>query len=160
MFSQSFTVSPTDDYPFFLTAKRYWTEHSDKDGLTLFLMHSTGFHKECWEPTLERVFSRASSGVQEAWVLDCPNHGASAALNEITLRRPEFYCTCKSILYSKLGAEKSLVTCEKYAFAARRFLAHDPSFRPKRLVGIGHSLGGVSMWVRLLLTGKEMFNTS
>ncbi|KAF9027237.1 hypothetical protein BDZ89DRAFT_952353 [Hymenopellis radicata] len=130
MFSQSFTISPTDDYPFFLTAKRYWTEHSDKDGLTLFLMHSTGFHKECWEPTLERVFSRASSGVREAWVLDCPNHGASAALNEVTLRRPEFYCN---------------FTCEKYAFAARHFLAHDPKFRRRRLVGIGHSLGGVSI---------------
>ena len=47
------------------------------------------------------------------------------------------------------------VGCERYAEAAHRFMLHGPTFptpvdfRHEKLVGIGHSLGGVGMSVHL-----------
>ncbi|KAK0205878.1 Alpha/beta hydrolase fold-1 [Desarmillaria ectypa] len=141
MLSETITIPPHDGYPLFLTAKRYWTSSPASqcsDASTLLCLHGTSFHKESWEPTLEKIFDLASFGgsvwIREAWTLDCPNHGASAVLNEATLQTPEFYLN---------------FNCEKYAQAAHRFLlsksVHGIDFRTRNLVGVGHSLGGVAM---------------
>ena len=104
MFEQSVTYKPRNGYPFHITAKRYCTQRppklgaGDADSLTLIVLHGTGFHKETWEPTLERVFDLAYDGstgnIREAWAIDCPNHGASAVLNESILRQPAFRHSC------------------------------------------------------------------
>lgn len=141
MLSETITVPPHSGYPLSLTAKRYWSSSpasQGSDALTLLCLHGTSFHKETWEPTLEKIFGLASFGgpvrIREAWTLDCPNHGASAVLNESVLQTPEFYLN---------------FSCEKYAQAAHRFLlsksVHGIDFRTRNLVGVGHSLGGVAM---------------
>ena len=49
------------------------------------------------------------------------------------------------------------VTCEKYAQCAHRFLSAGPEagagvdFRERKLVGVGHSLGGNALYVLLVL---------
>ncbi|EGO30149.1 hypothetical protein SERLADRAFT_341696, partial [Serpula lacrymans var. lacrymans S7.9] len=142
---------PSPDYPLYITAKRYWlaefeAHDADPEALTLILLHSTSFHKETWEPTVERVFRHLSqrgarSGLRRvkvrcAWVIESPNHGESAQLNQEALQHPPFYRS---------------FCCETYAQAVHRFLSagleHEArvDFRTQRLVGIGHSLGGCAI---------------
>lgn len=99
-----YTVPPQSGYPFHLTAKRYrfnGCEPQHPDALTLLLLHSTSFNKEVYEPTLDelalRLIYSAASGpkIKEAWVVECPNHGESAILNQQLLKQPQYedYCT-------------------------------------------------------------------
>jgi pimeloyl-ACP methyl ester carboxylesterase len=102
MLEQSVVYRPRNGYPFYITAKQYSLPEFDfdnADAVTLILLHGTGFHKETWEPLLETVFDLASCGegtvkIREAWAIDCPNHGASAALNESILQQPAFRHNC------------------------------------------------------------------
>ncbi|KAF8130051.1 Alpha/beta hydrolase fold-1 [Mycena galopus ATCC 62051] len=146
MLEESVTYAPSGGYPLYLTAKRYWlpsfeANANDPAALTLVFLHSTSFHKETWIPTLDAIFSLASSKdspvkIREAWCLDCPNHGASAQLNAAVLLQPEFFLN---------------FSCERYAQAVHHFLSVGPDegahvdFRKRNLVGIGHSLGGVAI---------------
>jgi hypothetical protein len=173
MLEESVTYPPSGGYPLYLTAKRYWlpsfeTNASDPAALTLLLLHATSFHKEIWMPTLDAIFALASSEdspvkIREAWCLDCPNHGASGQMNATVLLQPEFFrnCTC-SMFLSSAQLKDGPVSCERFAQAVHHFLSVGPDqgasvdFRKRNLVGIGHSLGGVAMWVlsshlRLLL---------
>jgi len=93
----SYTIPPSSDHPFFMTAKRYWlAECEDLDGgaRTLILLHSTSFPKEIWEPFMQAFFRlrcpknctenrtiMAMDTVRDAWAIECPNHGESAYLN-------------------------------------------------------------------------------
>ncbi|KAL5488428.1 hypothetical protein ACEPAI_6546 [Sanghuangporus weigelae] len=136
------SLPPDDSYPFYITAKRYIspTFGDDPEAFTLILLHSTSFFKEAWEPTLEDLVDCVSSHpirlVREAWAIECPNHGASAELNESILQLPE---------------HRHSFTCEKYALAVHRFLLAGPSkgakvdFLRRNIIGIGHSLGGVAI---------------
>jgi hypothetical protein len=104
-------LEPDQHYPLYITAKKYWLPEfeahwDDEEAVTLVLLHSTSFHKETWQPTLERIFqcssaqSRNSSKslkIKCAWAIDCPNHGVSAALNDDALRQAPFYRNCESI---------------------------------------------------------------
>jgi hypothetical protein len=95
--SQSYVFDARPHYPLLVSVKRYWVpefESKDADAVTLVLAHATGFHKELWEPVLEDLYNQmaVSSGtnssvpkIRDAWAIDCPNHGASAVLNEKTL---------------------------------------------------------------------------
>lgn len=108
-------LEPDQNYSLYITAKKYWLPEfeahwDDDDAVTLILLHSTSFHKETWQPTLERIFHRASShsrissktfNIKCAWAIDCPNHGVSAALNEEALRHPPFHKTCESTLVTR-----------------------------------------------------------
>ncbi|KAG5637908.1 hypothetical protein H0H81_002736 [Sphagnurus paluster] len=86
---------PRDGYPLATTAKRYWLPElaanaDDPDALTLVLLHSTSFHKETWEPSLEKLLKLSAQqgsrvSIREAWAIDCPNHGEAGHLNERSL---------------------------------------------------------------------------
>ncbi|TDL17663.1 alpha/beta-hydrolase [Rickenella mellea] len=157
---ENYVLDPDEQYSLHVTAKRYWTAASDTqkyhpDALTLIFLHSTSFHKETWEPCLERFFTSVASGkdgapIQEAWAIECPNHGASAELNEAVLRLPEFIDD---------------FTCEKYAFAVHRFLLAGTNkgakvdFKSRRLIGVGHSLGGVAMTILQYLQPNIKFRS-
>jgi hypothetical protein len=106
MLEQSVVYLPRLGYPLHVTAKRYWLPElerhwSDSNALTLIFLHSTSFHKETWEPTIEAFFrlvvQSTNSGftIREAWAIDAPNHGVSAELNEKELLLSEFSnCLC------------------------------------------------------------------
>jgi hypothetical protein len=173
---------PDRNYPLYITASRYRMAgyEPEQDALTLVLLHSTSFHKETWEPTLERIFHLLDSAqrhmdtpsIAEVWAIEAPNHGKSAVLNERALLRPEFHNNCASFPISwhwgvhgisKLPQSMRTlifwcltVSCLKYAHAAHRFLTAGAEhgakvdFSKRNLVGIGHSLGGVTMSVRSL----------
>ena|ERR1700691_1692948 len=103
MLEQSVIYTPRDGYPFHITAKRYWSQAgldgNDPNAVTLVVLHATGFHKETWEPSLEHIFDLAIRGdgivkIREVWAIECPNHGASAHLNESTLQQPAFRHNC------------------------------------------------------------------
>ncbi|KAF8351703.1 hypothetical protein F5887DRAFT_931961 [Amanita rubescens] len=151
MLTERVVCPPRAGCPFHTTAKRYWlpefvANQGDPDALTLILLHSTSFHKETWEPTLDQVFKlmcRPGSGVKlrEAWALDSPNHGEAVLYNEHVLRQDE---------------HAEVFTCQKYACAVHSFLTAGINegakvdFASRRLVGIGHSLGANA----LLLTHR------
>ncbi|KIY69901.1 alpha/beta-hydrolase [Cylindrobasidium torrendii FP15055 ss-10] len=69
-------------------ARRYLPEGSSgilsasRPGYILVFAHGTGFHKEQWSVTIERLMQHgANPSVLEAWAMDSPTHGQSAALN-------------------------------------------------------------------------------
>ncbi|EIW81792.1 hypothetical protein CONPUDRAFT_164564 [Coniophora puteana RWD-64-598 SS2] len=149
-------------------------EENEEEGLTLLVLHSTSFHKETWEPTLRELagvifrnrqgdsqhdseYKKGGEGrrdvkadakakrergrlwVDTAWVVECPNHGESAVLNRSIVRGAPFFGNWN------LG-------CEKYAQAVHRFIRLAPRSagmdfwrRGIKLVGLGHSLGGVAV---------------
>jgi alpha-beta hydrolase superfamily lysophospholipase len=162
MFQRQFVLEPASngDYPLHITAKQYWSTEvlanwEDPDAFTLIVLHSTSFHKETWESTLQHFLGggiqsgRTSPKIRCAWVIECPNHGESAALNNDALQRPPFY---------------RAFGCEKYAEAVHRFMSSGPAlptpvdFRRQKLIGIGHSLGGVV--ISILPTLEPVFNFS
>ena len=97
----SVVLRPERGYPFHVLAKCYTPTNAihNKDGRTLLLLHSTSFHKEVYEPTLDDLLVMAQrefeSGkrnvrINEIWVIECPNHGESATYNQHLLRLPEY----------------------------------------------------------------------
>ena len=105
MLQHSYTLPPTPDYPLSIIAKRYWLPHGlnteDPAAQTLIVLHSTSFHKETWEPTLQDLFELVSQSntevlIRDAWAVDCPNHGESGVLNNQALKDPQFAnCVCR-----------------------------------------------------------------
>ena len=86
-----------------LTLLYFFENATPSPGFTLILLHSTGFHKEIWEPTLEEICSllqEESKGIiSQAWSIECPNHGASSTLNEAALSLPENKLNCGSYIF-------------------------------------------------------------
>ncbi|KAJ2781697.1 hypothetical protein H4R18_002702 [Coemansia javaensis] len=102
--------------------------------LTLLLAHANGFHKELWEPTLERLFAHADDrwAIAEAIALDGYNHGDSAALNR------EFIIGETS---------SSWFLCARDILTVLRQLQS-----PHPIVGIGHSWGATSLLLAELIS--------
>lgn len=95
-------------YSLFITAKKYRVQEleafrNDSDAITVLALHSTSFHKETWEPTLEALFQALvmhGSGkvkIREVWAVDCPNHGHAGVLNRDLLESKEFATDCGSL---------------------------------------------------------------
>ncbi|KAJ2450518.1 hypothetical protein EV183_004226 [Coemansia sp. RSA 2336] len=100
---------------------------------TLLLTHANGFHKELWEPTLERLFNAQSNWtIAQAIALDGYNHGDSAILNRDSIKdeaESPWFLNAQDIL-SVLEQLKPL----------------------ENLVGIGHSWGASSLLLAELLS--------
>jgi hypothetical protein len=133
----SYTIPPSSDYPFFITAKRYWLSEygeqeldSDMDARTVILLHSTSFHKEIWEPFLQDFFNLVSKkcfqkgtgdktklgAVRDAWAIECPNHGESACLNLRlwATQRPQERIKCMCMLSSYIFLRPDWSTFEQF----------------------------------------------
>ncbi|KAH8096998.1 Alpha/beta hydrolase fold-1 [Cristinia sonorae] len=141
----SFIFDPRPQYPLVVTAKRYSHPSfhpDDPHALTLILTHGTGFFKEHWEPTIDHLVNLLSNDKQsrpkihEIWSLDCPNHGAAAILNEEELQ----------------WGYSAVFGWEEYARSVQTFLKGKGTgvpvdFSSRRLVGIGHSMGAISLMI-------------
>lgn len=76
----------------FIAANRFLRQRqhteSQSSGLTLFCVHANGFHKEEWEPTIERLLQlekdapETATRIDEIWMMDIATQGESFALNE------------------------------------------------------------------------------
>ncbi|KZS90956.1 hypothetical protein SISNIDRAFT_551314 [Sistotremastrum niveocremeum HHB9708] len=105
--------------------------------VSLVFLHAGGMVKESFEPVIKLLFkehreSEMRSGVRvivkEAWSIECPNHGCSAAFNTFTMRKRP------ALSWSFLD----------YAEAAHVFLTNKPGghdLSTRNLVLIGQSLG-------------------
>ncbi|KZT40158.1 hypothetical protein SISSUDRAFT_1060517 [Sistotremastrum suecicum HHB10207 ss-3] len=138
---------PRPEYPFQIAAKKYIPKRSTEDGYTLILSHGTGYHKEQWEPALERLFELAEEGgfpIREAWGIDCPNHGDSAVLNAKVLQWG----------YSKL------FDWHEYGRSIHLFLTgyQNGYFSHRKLIGIAHSMGAVGMTLSTTYFPKVKFD--
>ncbi|KAJ2663351.1 hypothetical protein IWW48_001453 [Coemansia sp. RSA 1200] len=112
------------------------TSEGGRKGLTLVLAHANGFHKELWEPTLQRLFGHqerkdGNGGwrIDRAVALDGYNHGDSAVMNR-----------------ESIGAEES----SPWFLNARDIIAvvkqlPPPDGESHGVVGIGHSWGASSL---------------
>ncbi|KAG7095543.1 hypothetical protein E1B28_006281 [Marasmius oreades] len=143
MQSRNFVFDPRPNFPLLVTAKRYWNPESpyinDPTALTLVCLHGTGFHKEQWEPAIDDLLALVKAKndqvrIREVWSIDAPNHGDAAVLNEETL---------------SWGYEVSF-RWEDYGRATHSLLAGlgkgiDMDFSKHRLIGVGHSMGAVSL---------------
>jgi hypothetical protein len=112
---ERFVLPPDTTYPLSVTANRYWQDRTSVGNtskskneavhdpeVTLILLHSTSFHKETWEACLETLLNigtsaagKKSPNIREAWSIECPNHGGSAALNAQVFENPECSQKCK-----------------------------------------------------------------
>ena len=97
---EEYRFDPRPQFPFHVAMKRY-SNLGEQNGVTLILTHGTGFHKELWEPIIERIFAdsaKSSSGlrVRDAWAIDAPNHGDSATLNAPLLESGAYDLICES----------------------------------------------------------------
>ena len=73
---------------------------NDADAITVLVLHSTSFHKEICEPTLEALFQvleerNDSARVKRSLEVDCPNHGHAGVLNWEVLEREAFTPDCE-----------------------------------------------------------------
>ncbi|KAG7451534.1 uncharacterized protein BT62DRAFT_927244 [Guyanagaster necrorhizus] len=154
--SQPYVFDPRPNYPLVSTLKRYWKPSSpyleDEDALTLIFAHGSGFHKEQWEPTIEDLFSfievHGGLNIREVWSIDASNHGDAAILNEEVLR---------------WGYEETF-RWEEYARSLHALLMGlgtgvDVDFTSRRLVGIGHSMGAVSLLLSMTFNPRPTFES-
>ncbi|KAG9033625.1 hypothetical protein FS837_002418 [Tulasnella sp. UAMH 9824] len=128
-------------------------------GLTVVLAHANGFPRRIWEPflmTLLKNFEkeRKEEGlyIEEAWSFETVNHGDSALLNDGKLGDTFSWAdNARDILNfllhflpsnpqeAGLSEELDSISLDESSRRSRF------GFRKRKLVGIGHSLGGCSM---------------
>ncbi|KAE9403216.1 hypothetical protein BT96DRAFT_815274 [Gymnopus androsaceus JB14] len=157
LLSESYTFDSWPYHPLVSTAKRYWNPSMSQDGLTLVFFHGGSFHKEHWEPVIDDLLVllaqsqnglKANIKIREMWSIDAPTSGDSALLNEEALR-----WGYESFQWQEYG--RSI-----HAFLTGRGRTHagfdlqgpvvpNIDFSSHILVGIGHSIGAVSLVLSL-----------
>lgn len=168
--SEEYVLDPRPQFPFLITMKRYPNLDDEQNGFTLILAHGTGYHKELWEPITKRIFLENNKPgglrIRDAWAIDAPNHGDAAALNAALFKTGAYDSICEPFRWRPpprpSGADIELwvkVSWENYSRAINLVLTglgtftdgkNQPielNFTGKRLVGIGHSMGAVSLYV-------------
>lgn len=144
--SEEYGFDPRPQFPFLITMKRYPNLEDEVDGFTLILVHGTGFHKELWEPVIERIFSENAKPkglrIRDAWAIDAPNHGDAAALNAALLKTGAYDSTFGWENYSRAI---NLILTGLGTFTDCRNRPARVDFASRRLIGIGHSMGAVSL---------------
>ncbi|KAH8986942.1 alpha beta-hydrolase [Lactarius hatsudake] len=128
---------------------------SSGTGLTLLLLHANGLHKETFEPTLRYLFEAMDNEkryqIDEIWALDAVQHGDSGLVNAQNLGSLFIWHDhARDILNFILhflpeevthsGLPTNLPRVPPEASEARKRLG----FANRKLVVIGHSLGGAA----------------
>lgn len=160
--SSTHLFDPRPDFPLLVSVKRYYdpaTQCTDSDALTLVFAHAAGHMKEIWEPCMDELFALVKKNglkVNDVWSIEAPNHGEAAAMNRRLLEwcyRPICaFPPCLLRLYIPAYTHYfGIVRTEDYARAIHVVLTNagtgiDVDFTKRRLVGIGHSFGGLGMY--------------
>ncbi|KAF8523020.1 Alpha/beta hydrolase family-domain-containing protein [Gautieria morchelliformis] len=139
-----------------------------REGLTLFLAHPNGLHKESWEPFLKELFSRTEAAglvIDEVWAYEAVQHGDSALINDNIIGDVFDWADnardiLKFLLYHlpESPAASPLPTHLPRipeAVSGRRLTA---GYTSRSLVGIGHSLGGCAI-TRVALAYPVLFTS-
>ncbi|PBK92786.1 alpha/beta-hydrolase [Armillaria gallica] len=114
------------------TVKRYRRDINERPGFILIFAHGTGFHKEHWEVTIQRIFALDTVGlVREAWAVDAQTHGDAAALNAEAMEDPNFKYSVRDY-------------AEACANVYKTHLANRIQQGKYRVILVGHSAGGSS----------------
>ncbi|KZS94478.1 hypothetical protein SISNIDRAFT_453402 [Sistotremastrum niveocremeum HHB9708] len=144
--SETFVVDPRPSYRYRVMGNRYTpkisrtaTMSGNRDcHISLVFLHSVGMFKETFEPVIEILLKKpnlqphsgSSTVIDEAWSIECPNHGKSALMNAKDIKRER-------------GGPCSL---SDFADAVYAFLRGSPGGHDlvaRRLVIIGHSAGAL-----------------
>ncbi|KIK62973.1 hypothetical protein GYMLUDRAFT_242057 [Collybiopsis luxurians FD-317 M1] len=154
LLSETYVFDPRPYYPLLSTVKRYWKPSWTEDGLTLIFAHGTGFHKEQWEPTIDDLLDTIDRQhvrvkIREIWSIDAPNHGEAALINEKTLQwgyEPTFRWEeyGRSMHAFLTGRGRTLLGSRLDGEVVKNF-----DFTSHTLVGVGHSMGAVSLLLAL-----------
>ncbi|KAK0447925.1 Alpha/beta hydrolase fold-1 [Desarmillaria tabescens] len=132
MFVDNYTVETQYSCPLKCTVKRYRQDVDERPGFILIFAHGTGFHKEHWEVTIQRIFALDTlSLVREAWAVDAQTHGDAAALNEEAMKDPDFKYSVRDY-------------AEACANVYKTYLANRIQKGKYRVILIGHSAGASS----------------
>ncbi|KIK68239.1 hypothetical protein GYMLUDRAFT_709378 [Collybiopsis luxurians FD-317 M1] len=162
LLSQTYTFDPRPYYPLVSTVKRYWRPiFEEPDGLTLVFAHAAGFHKEIWEPTIDDLLqiidqaysmdagSKTKIRIRELWTIDAPNCGDAALLNEEMLKWGyevfPFQEYARSIHAFLTGQGRTHTGYNLHTSS----IVPNTDFTSRKLVGIGHSMGGSSFLLSL-----------
>ncbi|EIN08524.1 alpha/beta-hydrolase [Punctularia strigosozonata HHB-11173 SS5] len=143
--STTFTLEPSDTRPWAILANCYTLAGSDDNvqGLTLVFFHGTGLCKETWEPTLEEMFATAPRGlIRDAWCMEYPENGDSGVINESRLAGRDL---------DHWGVRQYVDDAYDFLISKRHH-PHAVDFSSRRLVLVGHSIGGTCA---VLLHEKE-----
>ncbi|KAF7762184.1 hypothetical protein Agabi119p4_8777 [Agaricus bisporus var. burnettii] len=145
---------------------RFVRKGATGSGLTLFLAHANGFHKEAWEPTIKLLLNLPSGElVDEIWACDAVQHGDSALLNQESLGLTFdwadngrdilnflHYFIPSSANDSPLPTHLPRVSPQEIQHRKTHGLKH------RTFMGIGHSYGGCSAAVAAL-EHPELFSS-
>ncbi|KZO99077.1 alpha/beta-hydrolase [Calocera viscosa TUFC12733] len=124
---------------------------SQGEGVTLLLAHANGFPKEIWQPVLSYLFS-LYSGIDEVWLWESVNHGDSSLINASHLGDTFDWADNARDVLQFLTFHRPPSGSE-----APLHLPPHPAEPPRRVIGIGHSLGGGTL-TRAALAKPELFD--
>ncbi|CEH18634.1 hypothetical protein CBOM_05357 [Ceraceosorus bombacis] len=149
--------------------------------ITLLLTHGAGFHKELFEPMIERVVELLGAGgphpieLEEAWCIDMPGHGDSRAvdgsepwpidgkdymrdvLTFVALYLPSLRKEANEHMPTLLKSDVDAIKLLSNVHNAPQDAPLALSTRPN-LVGVGHSIGGETM-VGLAMHAPRLFSS-
>jgi hypothetical protein len=110
-------------------------------------MYHSVLDKEIWEPTLTHLFGLQSRPddpihIHEAWAIDAPNHGESAALNHHVLSQGNLISKCGTLMYPMRLTLYIFAAFRDYSRAIVAFFASGLlDLSMQSIIGIGHSAG-------------------
>ncbi|KZT54463.1 hypothetical protein CALCODRAFT_438552 [Calocera cornea HHB12733] len=113
-------------------------EDGETEGVTLFLAHANGFPKQIWQPVLRHLFA-LYAGVDEVWLWETANHGDSALVNAGKLGDTFDWADNARDVLQFLQFHRPL---PGQAELPLHLPPHALESTPRRVVGVGHSLGG------------------
>ncbi|KAF9523081.1 Alpha/beta hydrolase fold-1 [Crepidotus variabilis] len=124
----------------------------EPEGLTIFLAHCIGAHKEQWEPIIHSLFvlqkdKPTKNRIREIWAFDWQSHGDSAVLNQEVLKKLS-RSICEPLF---LSYRASYMIAFDWTHALTAFV-QSPQMIGHRIVPIGHSAGAAAV----LLTTRDI----
>ncbi|KAF9530599.1 Alpha/Beta hydrolase protein [Crepidotus variabilis] len=128
-------------------------EANDRTGITLFLAHANGFPKEIWEPMLDRLLSsQAGKIIEEVWAWEAVQHGDAGLINAASASGTfDWSDNARDIVNFLSNFLPTRATNGDLPTRLTRVPEREvkerleAGFHRRRVVFVGHSLGGTSL---------------